>query len=365
MNTSSSAASQAKFAPPPETAVPNAPAAPDAPEFDPARLDAFLRKALPGLSGAMRLSRISGGQSNPTFFVTFDNRRLVLRKQPPGEVLPSAHAVDREFRIMRALSETDVPVPPTLLFQPERDVIGTPFYVMERVEGRVFHDNALPGVEPEERRAMYFAMAETMAKLHTADWAGLGLADYGRPGSYFARQLGRWTKQWQLSRTREIPEVDCLIEWLPTHMAPDDETTICHGDFRFGNLMFHPTEPRVVAVLDWELSTLGHPLADAAFSCIGWHSRPEWYGGVLGLDQKALGIPTQAEYLERYDRAAGRTSGVETFHLVFSLFRFAVILEGIAARAKAGNAAAENAAQVGDLSVAFARRAVELINTGR
>ena len=356
MNTSSSAASPAKSARTPETS---------APEFDPVRLDTFLRGALRGLGGTMRLDRIKGGQSNPTFFVTYDNRRLVLRKKPPGEVLPSAHAVDREFRVMSALSETDVPVPPTLLFHPERDVIGTPFYVMERVEGRVFHDNALPGVAPEERRAMYFSMAETMAKLHTVDWAGIGLADYGRPGSYFARQLGRWSKQWHLSRTREIPEIDRLIEWLPAHMASDDETTICHGDFRLGNLMFHGTEPRVVAVLDWELSTLGHPLADAAFSCLAWHSRPEWYGGVLALDLNALGIPTQGEYLECYYKAAGRTSGVETFHLVFSLFRFAVILEGIAARAKAGNAAAENAAQVGDLSVAFARRAVELIDTSR
>jgi aminoglycoside phosphotransferase (APT) family kinase protein len=234
---------------------------------------------------------------------------------------------------------------------------------MERVDGRVFHDSALPGVGPDERRAMYLSMAETMAKLHNADWAGIGLSDYGKPGSYFARQIGRWTKQWQLSRTREIPEVDRLIAWLPAHMAPDDETTICHGDFRLGNLMFHPTEPRVVAVLDWELSTLGHPLADAAFSCLIWHSPPELYGGILGLNLKALGIPAQAEYLEHYYRAAGRTGGVEAFHLVFSLFRFAVILEGIAARAKAGNAAADNAAQVGDLSVAFARRAVELIDT--
>jgi aminoglycoside phosphotransferase (APT) family kinase protein len=339
-----------------------APAETARPEFEPARLDAFLRNALPGLSGPMRLDRISGGQSNPSFFVTFDDRRLVLRKQPPGEVLPSAHAVDREFRVMRALAQTDVPVPPTLLFHPDRNVIGTPFYLMERVDGRVFHDSALPGVAPADRRAMYLSMAETMAKLHTADWAGIGLSDYGRPGSYFARQIGRWTKQWQLSRTRDIPEIDRLIEWLPAHMAPDDETAICHGDFRLGNLMFRPAEPRVVAVLDWELSTLGHPLADAAFSCLAWHSRPEWYNGIMGLDLKALGIPTQDEYLDHYYRAAGRTSGVETFHLVFSLFRFAVILEGIAARAKAGNAAAANAAEVGDLSVAFARRAVELID---
>jgi aminoglycoside phosphotransferase (APT) family kinase protein len=333
------------------------------PEFNPARLDAFLRSALPGLSGAMRLERIGGGQSNPTFFVSYDDRRLVLRKQPPGEVLPSAHAVDREYRVLRALSGTSVPVPQALLFHADRDVVGTPFYVMERLDGRVFHEGSLPGIAPSERRAMYFSMAETMARLHTVDWAAIGLADYGKQGNYFARQIGRWTKQWQLSRTRDIPEIDRVSAWLQEHLPEDEETTICHGDFRLGNLMFHPEEPRVIAVLDWELSTLGHPLADAAFSCLAWHSRPEWYGGIMGLDLDALGIPTQEEYLQHYCRAAGRSTGVEVFHLVFSLFRFAVILEGIAGRAKAGNAAAENAAQVGNLSVAYARRAAELIET--
>lgn len=330
-------------------------------EFDPAKLDAFLRSALPGLEGSMRLERIGGGQSNPTFFVDFDTRRLVLRKKPAGDILPSAHAVDREFRILRALAGTKVPVPPALLFHEPSDVVGTPFYVMERLDGRVFHDSALPGVSPTDRHAMYLSMAETMAALHTVDWRAVGLEGYGKPGGYFERQIARWTRQWTLSKTREIPEVDLMIEWLPRHMARDDETTICHGDFRLGNLMFHPTEPRVVAVLDWELSTLGHPLADAAFSCLAWHSRPEWYGGILGLDIEALGIPTQEEYLARYYSAAGRTTEVELFHIVFSLFRFAVILEGIAARARDGTAASDNAREVGDLSVAFARRAADLI----
>jgi aminoglycoside phosphotransferase (APT) family kinase protein len=355
MNTSSNAAPTEPPVTPRSNATP--------PEFDSGRLDAFLRTALSGLSGTMQLERIGGGQSNPTFFVTYDDRRLVLRKQPPGEVLPSAHAVDREYRILTALSGTPVPVPEALLFHAERDVVGTPFYVMERLDGRVFHEGALPGIEPKDRRAMYLSMAETMARLHTVDWAAIGLADYGRQGNYFARQIGRWTRQWQLSRTRDIPDIDRVSAWLQEHLPDDDETTICHGDFRLGNLMFHPAEPRVIAVLDWELSTLGHPLADAAFSCLAWHSRPEWYGGIMGLDLDELGIPTQQEYLEHYYRAAGRSTGVEVFHLVFSLFRFAVILEGIAGRAKAGNAAAENAAQVGDLSVAYARRAAELIDT--
>jgi aminoglycoside phosphotransferase (APT) family kinase protein len=330
-------------------------------EFAPERLDAFLRGALPDLTGPMRLERIGGGQSNPTFFVDFDTRRLVLRKKPAGEILPSAHAVDREFRILRALADTDVPVPKALLLHENDDVVGTPFYVMERLDGRVFHDSALPGLSPADRRAMYLSMADTMAALHKVDWRAVGLEGFGKPGGFFERQIARWTRQWSLSKTREIPEVDLMIEWLPRNMAPNDETTICHGDFRLGNLMFHATEPRVVAVLDWELSTLGHPLADAAFSCLAWHSRPEWYGGILGLDFETLGIPTQDEYLARYYEAAGRTTGVDLFHIVFSLFRFAVILEGIAARARDGTAASENAREVGDLSVAFARRAADLI----
>ena len=332
-------------------------------EFDPARLDSFLRASIPGLSGEMRIERVGGGQSNPTFFVSYDERCLVLRKKPPGEVLPSAHAVDREFRILTALADTDVPVPKTLLFHADRDIVGTPFYVMERIEGRVFHDAALPGVAPEDRRPMYLSMAETMAHLHAVDWAAIGLGDYGKPGNYFVRQIARWTRQWELSRTRDIPEIDMISAWLQSNLPSDDETTICHGDFRIGNMMFHSTEPRVVAVLDWELSTLGHPLADAAFSCLVWHSRPEWYGGLFGLDLPSLGIPTQEEYLDRYYAVSGRSTRVELFHLVFSLFRFAVILEGIAARARAGNAAAENAAKVGELSIAYARRAADLIKT--
>lgn len=330
--------------------------------FAPDDLDAFLRKAITDLAGDMQLARIGGGQSNPTFFVTYQNRRLVLRKQPTGEILPSAHAVDREFRVMKALTETGVPVPPVLLFHPERDVVGTPFYVMERVDGRVFHDSALPGVSPEARRAMYFAMAETLARLHSVDPAAVGLADFGKPGNYFKRQIDRWTRQWQATKFRDIPEMDALAAWLPPRIPAAEQTVVCHGDYRLGNLMFHPSEPRVVAVLDWELATLGHPLADAAYSCcLAWHSRPEWYRGVLGLDIETLGIPSEAEYLDCYYSASGDRGRVETFHIVFSLFRFAAILEGIASRVKAGTAAAANAAEVGDLSVAYARHACEII----
>lgn len=342
----------------------NAPAS-SAPEFDPARLDAFLRSALPGrVAGAMMLERISGGQSNPTFFLSYPDAgtRLVLRKKPPGDLLPSAHAVDREFRILSALADSKVPVPPVLLFHGENDVVGTPFYLMERLDGRVFHDTALPGVSADERRAMYFAMAETLAALHTFDWQAAGLADFGKPGNYYARQLKRWGGQWRETRTRDIPEIDRAIDWLGANLDETPETTIVHGDFRLGNLMFAPAEPRIVAVLDWELSTLGHPLSDAAFSCLPWHSTPAMYAGIVGLDRAALGIPTQAEYLECYCAAAGRADGPGRFHLAFSLFRFAVILDGIAARAKAGNAAAENAVAVGEMAESFAHRAAAVID---
>ena len=331
-------------------------------DFEPERLDTFLREALQGLEGKMQLERIGGGQSNPTYFVTFDNRAMVLRKQPSANILPSAHAVDREYRVMKALAATDVPVPKMVLFHAERDVVGTPFYMMERLPGRVFPHYALSGMEPSERRAIYLAMAETMARLHKVDWAAIGLDGYGRVGGYFSRQLARWSKQWQMSRTRDNADIDLLLAWLPAHLPDEHETAISHGDFRLGNLMFHPTEPRVVGVLDWELSTLGHPLADVAFNCIAYHTYPAEYGGIRGEDLAALGIPREAEYLEHYYRHSGRTDGVTSFHFAFALFRLAVIFEGIAARALGGNATSANAAEVGALGPVFARRAVELID---
>jgi aminoglycoside phosphotransferase (APT) family kinase protein len=329
------------------------------PGFEPERLEAFLRHSLPGLQGAMQLQAIGGGQSNPTFFVSFDNRRLVLRKKPGGAVLPSAHAVDREYRVMRALAGSALPVPPTVLYHEAPDVVGTSFYLMERLDGRVFADNSLPGMSPSERRAIYLAMAETLAVLHGLDWAALGLASFGKPGNYFQRQLARWTQQWALSKTRENPDIDALLAWLGAHLPEDDETTLTHGDFKLGNLMFHPSEPRVIAVLDWELSTLGHPLADLAFNTVTWRTLPEEYGGIRGLDLAALGIPDEASYLRHYYRHAGRKTEAQPFHWAFALMRWAVIFEGIAARAQSGNAVADNAAQVGALSVALARRGLE------
>ena len=331
-------------------------------EFDANRLEQFLRFQLPELRGPMRLARIGGGQSNPTFFVSFDNRELVLRKQPASTLLPSAHAVDREFRVMQALSQTTVPVPKVVLFHPERDVVGTPFYIMEKLPGRVFSECALPNMKPQERRAIYMGMAEAMAALHQVDWAAIGLSDYGREGSYFSRQLARWSRQWVMSKTREDPAIESLIRWLGENMPDETETTISHGDFRLGNLMFHPTEPRVVGILDWELSTLGHPLADVAFNCMAWRTLPQEYGGIRGLDLNVLGIPLETEYLNHYYKCSGRSDGVTAFHFAFALFRMAVIFEGIAARAASGNAASSDAAQVGGLSAAFAARALEFID---
>ena len=331
-------------------------------EFDPAVLERFLASRLPGLRGPMRIERIGGGQSNPTFFVGFDNRELVLRKQPPGTLLPAAHAVDREARVMQALAATALPVPKIVLFHAERDVVGTPFYLMERVAGRVFARCDLPGMASAERHAIYLAMAETMATLHQVDWARAGLAGFGRQGGYFSRQIARWSSQWEKSRTRENADVEALRQWLSAHLPADEsETTIAHGDFRLGNLMFHPTEPRVVAVLDWELSTLGHPLADVAFNCLAWRTLPAEYGGIRGLDLQALGIPQEDDYLRHYYRASGRRDGVTAFHFAFSLFRMAVIFEGIAARAATGNAASADAGEVGALTAAFARRAMEFV----
>lgn len=329
--------------------------------FKPQVLERYLKERIPGLSGRLDLEKISGGQSNPTFYLEFDEHDLVLRKQPPGKLLPSAHRIDREYRVIKALAATDVPVPEAMLYCDDPGVIGTPFYIMERLDGRVFHNSAIPGVSREDRTAMYDSMNETLARLHRVDWQALGLADFGKPGNYFSRQIDRWSRQWEASRTRDNPHLERLIQWLPLHIPPGDETTLCHGDFRLGNLMFHPSEPRVVAVLDWELSTLGHPLADVAYNCILYHSKPDEYQGIMGLDRMAMGIPSEADYLECYYQRTDRKDGITAFHLAFALFRFAVILEGIAARARAGNAAADNAREVGEMGMAFAERACGLI----
>lgn len=333
-------------------------------EFDPAVLERYLAGRIPGLKGPMRLERVGGGQSNPTFFVDFDARRMVMRKKPAGALLPSAHAVDREYRVLQALQGSEVPVPRTLLFCDDAAVVGTPFYLMERLEGRVLTDPALPGLAPHERRAVMLSMAETLARVHRVDWAARGLADFGRPGDYFERQIARWIKMWGLSKLGENADIDRLIAWLPANIPASGLTAISHGDFKLGNLMIHPSEPRVIGVLDWELSTLGHPLADLAYSAMPWYTSPGVFNGILGADLDALGIPSEREYFEHYVACGGPAEPVLAFHKAFSLFRLSVILEGIAKRALAGTAAAADAKAVGGRAGAYARRAVELIEAG-
>lgn len=332
----------------------------DGSDFDAARLRVFLDGRFGGVE-AMRLEPIGGGQSNPTYFLDHGARRMVLRKQPAGSILKGAHAIDREFRVLNALAGTDVPVPKPILYHAESDVVGTPFYLMERVEGRVFHDGALPGMEPAERWAIYLAMASALATLHRIDPAAVGLGDFGRPGNYFERQIARWSKQWAESPTGGIPELDRLADWLRSNLPPDDgQVAIAHGDFRLGNLLFHPREPRVVAIIDWELSTLGHPLADLGFCSLAWHTAPDEYGGIRGLDLAALGIPAKPDFLARYYAAARPTGRLLPFYVAFSLFRFAVIFVGITDRARQGSAVGDNAGQLGDLALRFAERGLEV-----
>lgn len=313
----------------------------------------------------LEVRQFAGGQSNPTFLLKTSAGDLILRKQPPGDLLPSAHAVDREFRVIKALGQTDVPVPKAVLYSDDRAIVGTPFFLMERLEGRLFWDPTLPEVPKTERRAIYFGMIDALARLHKADPVRIGLADFGRPGSYFARQTARWTKQWEQSQTRPNPAIDRLAAWLPQNMPTDDgTTTICHGDFRLDNMIFHATEPRVIGILDWELSTLGHPLADLAYHQIPYVTSPEIYRGLMGLDLAGLGLPSRLAYERAYLDATGREEGVTPFHLAFSLFRLAVILEGVLARGKAGNASSSNAEEMGARGLALAERGWEIASGG-
>lgn len=339
-------------------------------------LSAWLSSNLSDFKGPLRIEQFKGGQSNPTYKLITPSRSYVMRAKPGPAVklLPSAHAIEREFKVMGALAESMVPVPQMLALCEDEAIISRAFFVMEFMEGRVLWDPALPGMTPSARGAVFEEMNRVMAALHRIGPAALGLASYGKPGNYFERQIARWSKQYRASITTPIEAMDRLIDWLPNHM-PDsalDETevAIVHGDFRIDNLMFHPQEPRVIAVLDWELSTLGHPLADFSYHCMSWHIKTTSAArGLAGLDLQALGIPSELDYVRRYCERSGR-SDVDSllrdwnFYLAYNLFRIAAILQGIAKRVQEGTAssaqareAAAGAAPLAALGWQFAERA--------
>ena len=318
--------------------------------FDVPTLDAWLREHVAGYAGPLQVEQFKGGQSNPTFLLITPAQTYVLRRKPPGKLLPSAHAIDREYRVMTALSGTDVPVPKTHALCEDDSVIGTAFYVMEHVQGRILWDPALPGMTPPERAAIFDSMNAVIAALHQVNLQRTGLADYGKPGNYFARQIGRWTAQYRASETERIDAMNRLIEWLPQNIPADDTTALVHGDYRLDNLVFHATEPRVIAVLDWELSTLGHLMADFAYHAMAWDTPTGEMRGLAGLDLAALGIPSARAYVERYCERVGMpvpASGVWDFYVAYNMFRGAAICQGIMRRALDGSASSTHALEAG------------------
>jgi aminoglycoside phosphotransferase (APT) family kinase protein len=316
-----------------------------------------------GFAGPLSVQQFGGGQSNPTFLLSASGRRYVLRKKPPGQLLKSAHQVDREYRIMKALAATDVPVPKMHVLCEDESVIGTAFYVMDFLEGRIFRDPQLPGMTASERAAIYDSMNDVLARLHKVDFARVGLGDFGKPGNYFERQIARWITQYRAAQTDAIPDMERLIEWMPLNIPKDDSVSIAHGDYRLENTIFHPTEPRMIAVLDWELSTIGHPLADLAYNCMGYHVQNPRQGGLVGVDFAASGIPTERDYIAKYCARVGR-GPIEnwSFYVSFSVFRLASIAQGVYKRGLDGNASSETAATFGNTCQFLAEHAWRLAN---
>lgn len=336
-------------------------------QFDPSLLEAHLRARIPEFGRHMRISQIQGGVSNPTLLVTTDGRdgvnRYVVRKKPPGVLLPSAHQVDREFRVMSALGPTDVPVPNARLYCSDTSVVGTEFYVMDYLEGRVFRDARLPDLSRDERTLVYDELNSALARLHSIDPATVGLGDYGRPGNYFERQLGRWTKQYRAAETNMLPAMDALISSLPAAIPDEDSAGIAHGDYRLENVMFHPTEPRLIAILDWELSTLGHPLADVAYNCFLWHCHDASWGTLDGIDVQASGIPSEEDYIAAYCRRTGRSHiNGWNFYLAFGIFRLAAIMQGVYQRSLIGNVATDR--DIGHGAEELAEQALSILRRG-
>ena len=329
-----------------------------------AALAAYLEAHVPDFRGPLVSSKFKGGQSNPTYRIDAASGVYVLRRKPPGQLLASAHAVDREFRVLTALHGSAVPVAQPLHLCTDDSVIGSMFYLMEFMDGRIFWDPSLPELPAVERAAYFDALIGTLAALHRVDVGAVGLADYGKPGNYFARQISRWSEQYRASQTRKIPAMDALIDKLAARCPADDGTiSLTHGDYRIDNLMFHPTEPRVIAVVDWELSTLGHPLADLGYFCMALRlPRNPALPGLAGLDRAELGIPDEAALLARYSQLSGRPIPEDwSFIVAFSFFRLAAIAQGVARRAQQGNASSEKAVQAGQMTELLAQTGLQTL----
>ena len=331
-------------------------------DIDQQPIERFLKQTFPDLSGEFHIQKTTGGQSNPTYIISFGYRDFVFRRRPDGDLLPSAHSVSREFRVQKALAQTGVRVPKMFLHSEDDSVARTEFYLMSFVPGRVFHDNSLKDVAIADRKAMYFEMARMLARIHDVDIHKVGLESFGKHGNYFTRQIHRWSKQWHLSKQSENKHIDHLIHWLPENIPDKDETTLVHGDYRIGNLVFDPVKPSIAAVLDWELSTLGHPLADLANCCTyAWFLNSDEYGhGIRNLNLQEEGLPSMEEFIDVYYQESPRKEKLTNFHLSFALFRMAVIFAGVADRARRGNAASGNAVELGKVAPKLAHRGMEL-----
>ena len=322
---------------------------PDHLTFDESALARYMQDHVEGFTGPITVEKFKGGQSNPTYLISTPGKKYVLRRKPPGKLLPSAHAVDREYRVMTALGAQNFPVPKTYTLCEDDSVIGTAFFLMDFVDGRIFWDSSLPEVAKPDRAPLYKALISTLAELHNIDHKAAGLEDFGKPGNYFERQVGRWSKQYKGAETQPIEEMDRLIAWLPTALPQDDATTIVHGDFRFDNAIMHPTEPKTLAVLDWELSTLGHPLADFTYFLMVYFFPRDVRGGLAGSDLNALGIPGVDEAVQLYCEYTGRDGVADLdYCLAYNTFRLAAIVQGVYARALQGNASSPEAKKLGD-----------------
>jgi aminoglycoside phosphotransferase (APT) family kinase protein len=319
----------------------------DVHRFDEQRLQTYMLSHVEGFHAPLTVSQFKGGQSNPTYLLESPSGKYVMRRKPPGKLLKSAHAVDREFRVISALYAADFPVPRPYVLCEDDEVVGTMFFIMDYVDGRIFWDLDLPDSSPDERRAIYDHANQTIADLHNFDVEAIGLGDYGRPGNYFARQISRWSKQYAASETEKIEEMDRLIAWLPHNIPADESSSVVHGDFRLDNMIFHPTEPRIIAVLDWELSTIGHPLGDFTYHLMAWQMPQIGIGstGLAGKDIERLGIPSEDEYVAMYCERTGRSGGIphRDFYAAYNFFRLAAILQGIAGRVRDGTAASVHA----------------------